>query len=500
MSIIYKAEYISRDGNIYIYIGKTGQETLEERVAQHKYKARSLACSSDSFQKFMIDFGVENWNWDKLEECDITQENEKEKKWLDVYLRESQRNPALTVLNNAGVKKWKKANTHTTNRYNVPRANLQKNYEKSDLGKIFSRISGQLKPVINLKTKTIYGSMRKASQGDNALISHIRTSCVTGKKLVDGTRYAYLKLDGEPNLTEGHLKDWFIIMKKSKKIKNLINGKIYDDVEQAAKVYKTTAKLMHAYAKGEYAICQDKWVFCYLSEDGVEKKTDKHIKAVEKIQNKDKIKYGAWPVDDMQREFLTYYKTLDELCEKLHIKNISHIKSVCDGKRSHVEGWRVANCGHETNELILKELHLKKSTKVIRKVICLDDEKHFNNCTEAGRYYSINSSQIRLCAEGVLKSNKIEKNGCKLRVRFAYLDQNGNPEMTPTHIDAKKSLSHRGKKKIKLINYEKIKQLGKEEFNSVAEYCRETGVPPKRARKYMRDNSINLLGYEFKEI
>ena len=284
-------------------------------------------------------------------------------------------------------------------------------------------------------------------------------------------------------------------MKKSRKIKNLINGKIYDDAKQAAIEYKTLTKLMHAYARGEYLICQEKWVFCY---DNAEP-TNKQIKAVEKIQNKDQIKYGAWPVDDMQREFLTYYKTLDDLCEKLHIKSKSHVKSVCDGTRSHVEGWRVANYSSETNELLLKETHLKEAPKIIQKVICLNDGKPFDNCTEAGRYYSITSSQVRLCAEGILKSNR-GKDESKVRLRFAYQDQNGNPIMTPMHIDAEKSLSHKGKKKIKLINHEIIKRVGKEEFNSLAEYCRITGVPIKRARKYSKDNSIDLQGYEYKEI
>ena len=204
MSIIYKAEYVSKDGYIYIYIGKTGQNSLEHRQEQHEHKARLMAHSPGSFHCFMVDFGIKNWTWEIIVVCDITEENEKEKEWLDVYLQEAERNPALTVLNNAGVKKWKKTNTRNTNRYNVPRANLQKNYEKSNLGKIFSRVSGQLKPVINLKTKAIYGSIRKASQGDNVLISHLRTSCATGKQLMDGTRYANLKLDDEPDLTEGH--------------------------------------------------------------------------------------------------------------------------------------------------------------------------------------------------------------------------------------------------------------------------------------------------------
>ncbi|QQR48749.1 hypothetical protein IPF37_04280 [bacterium] len=191
-----------------------------------------------------------------------------------------------------------------------------------------------------------------------------------------------------------------------------------------------------------------------------------------------------------------------DLCEELNIKNKTHVKAVCDGKRSHVETYRVAYYDNEKNEPSLTKRHNEKSSKIIRKIQCLDDKEIFDNCTEAGKKYSIEPGQIGLCARGVLKSARWENpiTGKKERLRFAYLDASGKPIIKQKHNES--LMQRQGIPKIELTNPATIEYLGKSTFDSLAEYCREMGVPAKRARKYLNNliDKDQMDGCEFVEV
>jgi hypothetical protein len=77
-----------------------------------------------------------------------------------------------------------------------------------------------------------------------------------------------------------------------------------------------------------------------------------------------------------------------------------------------------------------------------------------------------------------------------VRLRFAFLDDNGNPILTEKHKD---SISNRGNCRIQSLKDGRV-------YNSLAEYIRVTGIPYKTAKRYMKDPSINLFGYEFIEL
>ncbi|MBX9831100.1 hypothetical protein K2X40_04025 [Candidatus Babeliales bacterium] len=219
----------------------------------------------------------------------------------------------------------------------------------------------------------------------------------------------------------------------------------------------------------------------------------------------------------MKANQVAYSKSTRDLSEKLNIKNWTHIKAVCDGHRSHVETYRVAYYNNETNEPELKDRHNKKSSKIIRKIKCLNDGEIFDNCTEAGKKYFIDANQVGLCTRGILKSTRGINPTTKKRerLRFAYLDASNNPMIKQKHNEP--LLQRKGIPKIMLTNREKIQYLDDRNtvkrdgiFCSLAEYCRETGVPPKRASKYLKslgdaekagtNKIIDMLGYEFVEV
>jgi hypothetical protein len=216
-----------------------------------------------------------------------------------------------------------------------------------------------------------------------------------------------------------------------------------------------------------------------------EMRNENHIKGLEIINKLNAIKYVAWHIDDDQKNY-KYFKSLDELIKDLGIKSKSHVTSVCKGDRTHVENWRIAYFDNNKNEPILNKGHSKKAKKVKRKIICLNNNEIYENATEAGVFFQLNPSYITKCARGVAKFifHKNEK------LRFAFLNADGEKILTTKH---KEPLANKGKKRIQLIKEGKI-------FNSLAEYLRYTGIPYTTAKRYLKDPSLDLEGYEFVEL
>jgi group I intron endonuclease len=479
ISIIYMARCTLKKN--LIYIGKSHQISLESRIEQHKQQARSG--DSTPFHQALIDEGLNNWEWSIIETCDAKDEYEREEKYITQFGA-----APIDLLNVTHIRKTRNLRNK---KYSIKI--LQKNKGnriipsgKSELGKLFARTSGQLKPVINLKTNRRYESALETARNENKSISTIRICCSSGKMLDDGTRYAYLNLDNEPDLKEGHSKEHYLGKRETRAVKNLINGKVYKSIHDAAKEYDISKSCVDGVARGKYLTVRGRWVFCYLDENGLEMINERHKKGIEKVKNKDSIKYVAWHIDDQNITSPRYYKNLDELCSKLNIKNKGHVRAVCEGRRSHVEKWRIAFYDQNTEKPNLYESHNKAPKKVIRKVVCLNDKKEFSCGLEAGRFYGINASQITKCAGGGAKSVYCDKK----RLRFAFLDDDGNPIIKEAH---KQPLTWRGKKRIQRISTGEV-------FNSLAEYIRATNIPYKRAKKYLKDPNVDLLGYEFIEL
>jgi hypothetical protein len=478
-SIIYMAQCtLKRE---LIYIGKTHQNIFEERIKQHENSARKG--DSTLFHQALIDYGFKNWEWSIIARCPIGKEIEEEKKLIEKYGA-----APIDLLNTTSGQKVKGVGKLFSKEI-IERTRGNKFYssDKTKLGRMFLRQSGKVKPVINLKTKKIFESASEASKLENLPLSTIRSCCTSGKMLSDDTRYAYLDLNDEPILEKGHSINSYIGKRAdSKRVKNLINGKEYKNIKEASGAYKLSPSSIGDNANGKYMTLKNKWVFCYLDNDGNEILTESHIKGLNIIRNIDSVKYVAWYVDDIGMKDVYYFKTLDEICEKLNIKSKSHISSVCRGERTHVEKWRFAYFNNDTKQPILTDKHNDKAKRIIRRIICLNDNKKFANGVKAGIHYNLNPSAITKCAAGNAKSVYCNK----LRLRFAFLDDNDNPILKEIHNE---SLSARGKRRIQLLKDGRV-------FNSLAEYIRETGVPYKTAQRYIKDSTINLFGYEFIEL
>lgn len=490
MSIVYIAR-AEQGGMIQMYIGKTNR-TLEVRRKEHE---KNSVYDAENFYSKLKEIPFAEWHWEPIE-CQPEEVNALEQKLIKAF----QNIPGINLLN-------KSHNTTRTekNDFGISKTSKQINFSPGELGKKFAQKAGTLKPVINLKTQKKYSSILEATRVDDVSRSSIKNSCNTGKMLKDGTRYAYLDLEGNPLFTAGHAQEVFIGV-SAKKVKELVSGKIYKNTTEAAEAYNLSRSSIAGFASGKYGVAKEQYAFCYLDNAGAEIITAKHAQALETIKNKNKVKYVAWPVNlsfeeaQLQKQ-VGYYKTLDEICEELKItNNKGHIKAVCEGIRSHIKTFRIAFYDNAKSAPILTEKHLIGSQKVIRQVLCINDEKIFKNCSKAGKHYNVSPNQIRLCANGTLKSVRVknDKTGEAERMRFVHLDAGNNPIETMTH---RQDLSQRkGTPRILLLNQKTVNLLGKDIFNSLAEFCRETGVPPKRAKKYLTNPEIDLLGYEFKQI
>ena len=66
-------------------------------------------------------------------------------------------------------------------------------------------------------------------------------------------------------------------------------------------------------------------------------------------------------------------------------------------------------------------------------------------------------------------------------------DEHGKPILTERHHE---TLDHRGNQRLMHLE-------SGETFNSLNAFCRKTGVPRKRAKKYLDGEKLDLLGHEF---
>lgn len=83
MGYIYK---ISNNFNNKLYIGLTAQADAKSRWYQHRYLARHLSSSDNSYlHRSMNEHGVDNFTFEIIEEIDNTLLPEREQYWIDYY-------------------------------------------------------------------------------------------------------------------------------------------------------------------------------------------------------------------------------------------------------------------------------------------------------------------------------------------------------------------------------------------------------------------------------
>ncbi len=448
------------------YIGKTDR-SLEDRIKEHERAASTNA--PDLFHKTMRDMGLRNFEWKELGRCSKEEVFELEKKWINDLGAES-----IEILNTTHARKANKpAGSVIKPRVQSAIAGRQA-WQKLSARK-WMQLSGRLMPVINLNTGEKYASLLDTDRKSPDRRPGIKKSCETGLPTIRGNRYAYLDMDGNPVLQEGHKK----ALPRNQRVKNLNTGIIYDSIAEAANTCGASRNMVQATCTGKYKTARG-IPFCYVDDNDKEILTETHRRFQTEVEQKRNIAFAAWKIDDTNREKMIIFDTTKELGNIVGI-NETHILAICRGDRQHDHGWRVAFYNKATKELDLKQSHSAKIKKRIRRVMCLDDNNVFDNVTEAAKNYGLVGEQIRQCCEGVLKST----GRGKVRRRFAYLNERGDPILTNKHKELPEWLGD-----VRLF----CPQTGKT-YQSVAHCSRETGIPQKRIRRYLKDNSVNIGGF-----
>jgi hypothetical protein len=464
-SIVYGARCVI-DGKWYI--GKTDR-TLEDRIKEHERAASTNA--SDLFHKTMRDMGLKNFEWKELDKCPRDAILARERKWISDLAAQS-----IEVLNTA----------HTPKAHRPSGVIIKSRIQSKIAGarawqrpsaKEWMQRSGKLLPCINLLTGEKFESLLAAERRGPDKRPGIRSSCETGRPTLNGNRYAYIDIEGNPVLKEGHKK----ALPRTRRVVNLNTGTIFDSLADAAKSSGASQKNIQACCRGAYKTASG-MVFCYVGDNDEELLTETHQRYRAELEQRKNLAFAAWKIDDVERKHLVIADTAKRLAELIEI-NGSHILAICRGERQHDHGWRVAFYNKASKQIEVQKSHSAKVRKQIRKVICLDDNAIYSSFSGAAVHYGLSGGQIKQCCDGILKSTGRESKEGVPR-RFAYVDDTGKAILTPKHREPFEMLGD-----ICLF----CPQTGKK-YQSVAHCSRETGIPQKRIRRYLKDQSVDLAG------
>jgi len=413
--------------------------------------------------------GLKNFEWKELDRCPADEGMAREEELISKFTAQS-----IEVLNKSHTRGPKQPVGVIEKSRVKNKIAAQRSWENSSAKK-WRQLSGKLLPCINLDTGERFQSLLEAERKGPDARSGIKKSCETGRPTIKGNRYAYIDIEGRPIFKEGHNKE----LPRTRRVKDVNTGKIFTDISAAAKHNGISRNMIQTCCTGKYETAGGR-VFCYIGDNGEEILTETHIKYFSQVEERANRAFAAWKIDDVERKDLVIADTPKKLSELLEI-NRSHILAVCRGERQHVHGWRIAFYNKATRQLDLKKAHCEKIRKQSRQVICLNDNEIYSCFSEAAKHYGLISSSIKWCCDGILKSTN--RKG-PMRYRFAYVDASGRPLLTPKHAEPLETLGD-----IRLLN-----TVTGEKYQSVAHCSRETGIPQKRIRRYLRDSSVDLAG------
>jgi len=473
MALVYIAKCVL---NNMVYVGKTDR-ALEKRKKEHLDAARQG--DNSRFHQQLLEQGFAHWKWDKLAECDDSEQFAVEKEWIRKFRVEGlellnyTHNPKPLTRATKGSRFKKQAAAHKT-------------WANSD-AIAWMYMDGKITPVKNLNTGVKFRSLCQAEKRDKIGRASIKRSCETGYLAMNGCRYSYVDLEGNERLTEGHRQQLTTKVRRSYSgIKHLVTNKTFHTVEEAAKAFGLKANNVQAVCGNQYRTTGGH-SFCYIDHDGKDVIRSKHKQFLQQQREKERYCLAVYELTDVNYEHPRLFATAIEIAKALSIANRTHIPAVIKGKRSHVEGYRVAKYDKNEKKPILTEMHKNAPRKVIREVMCLDDDQIFESCAEAARNCGGSGQQVALCCKGKLRTTGRGKQ----RLRFAYIDEDRNPLLTETHRKAEESLDWKGTE-VYCPEFEK-------RFNSVAAFCREAkargaNLPGKRVRRHLKDPNVSLGG------
>lgn len=240
--IIYKA---TNKLNNKKYIGLT-TKTLEERKRTHAFGAKN---GTTYFNRAIREYGVEGFNWEEIDTADTIEElRSKEEEWILYYdtfdnkdkgYNTSSGGQYFKITEAEKIRRSERARGENNPMYGVPSPMKGKKFSKShrrkmsESGKKVDRVwlrgetNPSARPVIDLTTLEVYGTIKEASEALS--IS------------VDSIRYSFQKNE----YVKGHLfqiyeedREYLKVEKGSthnKKVLNVTTGTSYDSISEASR-------------------------------------------------------------------------------------------------------------------------------------------------------------------------------------------------------------------------------------------------------------------------
>ena len=421
MGLIYKATK-KQDPN-YIYIGLTVL-SLEERRRQHERNPKVWNLPSDAFDQILIQEGTNNWNWEilkaniadkDLEDYETKFINEHLNKGYKLANKDKNKNYKSKKPNSQGsAVSWNKSNSHA----NVARY-----------------MSGKIKPVKNLTTGSEYNAITTIRNVEKVSTKLINKLCETGEpNPKNGHQYAFLDLEGNPILKEGHKKNYQILNKIE--IINLKTEKIHKDtIFKIAPIIGCglgellAMKHLNLGGKKNTLTIKGYLVF-HIDEKGNRIETQKHKIKLERAQT-EREKIYVWEWDYLKTKWILVksclglkevMKYLEEINSELFNKSsMGKIREIINPQKSRTNinkySFTIDTIAPERNPFLKNQrvIYLNKN----------GEHQIFNSSKHAAIFFNLNVESVSSCCRGTIDSTQGK--------RFAYSNQNGEPKYTNRH-------------------------------------------------------------------
>jgi len=422
MGIIYKVTY-KIDPNV-IYIGQSVL-SIEERRRQHERNPNVWQLSDESFDKILLNKGLDNWKWEIIE-TNIKTKEELDRAEIDnIRLYRERGYKLLNIIHNS-------IRGLTTNKSNYGAIKTwDTNNKKAHTARY---LTGKIKPVINLTKNIKYRTIIELRNKERISTASINKLCETGEPHpLTGNQYAFLDLENNPILNYGHAKPYPILQKIE--MLNIKTGEKYKvNLFEAASIANcnrwelTKMKIFDIGGKRDDLTCNG-YMFFALTEDGERIETDKHKQILARAKlNRADIYVWLWNKDKEKWDFLNkvkgYQKASEFLAHEFNIQKASSFSSkiieIIEEKRKHLKGYSFT---------ITSEAPNQKPIQKRQPVILLDSHDgqqiYFDNANKAAETLGLDSKYIVACCNG--KSNMTGG------YRFAWSNDKKEPIYTEQH-------------------------------------------------------------------
>jgi len=422
MGIIYKVTY-KIDPN-EIYIGQTVL-SMEERRRQHERNPNVWQLSDESFDKILLKKGLDNWKWEIIKKDIKTKEELDRAEISNIRFYGEKGYMLLNIIHNTNKSRIK----NKTN-YGAVKA-WDTNNTKAHRARY---ITGKIKPIKNLTKDINYKTIVELRDKEKISTPIINKICKTGEPHPKtGNQYAFLDLENNPILNDGHTKSYPIL--QLIEMLDIKTGEKYRvNLFEATSIAKcnlgelTKMKIFNMGGKRDDLTCNG-YLFFSLNENGERIETGKHKKKLKRATlNRADIYIWLWNQEKTKWEFLNkvvgYQLASEFVANRFRTQKSSIYSSkiieIIKGKRKHLKGYSFT---------ITSEAPNIKPLRKLQPVIWLNSKNgqqiYFDNAKIAAEELGLESQYIIECCNG----KKNMTGGC----RFAWSNKKKEPIYTEQH-------------------------------------------------------------------